>query len=89
MIAYKRALDENQSLADKWFKCGQPKIVLKVDSLEDLEKLEEKANNLSVINATVRDAGRTQIPTGTVTCIAIGPDYVEKIDELVNELKLL
>lgn len=89
VIAFKQTLDEKQSLAEKWMFCGQPKIVLRVDSLDELEELEKKAENHSVICAKVKDAGRTQISPGTVTCIALGPDDVENIDALVKELKLL
>lgn len=89
VIAFKRSFDEKKTLADKWFLLGQPKIVLRVDSLVEIENLEKKAKSLSVISALVKDAGRTQIEPGTVTCIAFGPDYNDRIDEIVKELKLL
>jgi PTH2 family peptidyl-tRNA hydrolase len=37
----------------------------------------------------VQDAGRTELPKGTVTCLGIGPDEDEKIDKITDELKLL
>lgn len=78
-----------QSIASKWLKCGQPKIVLKVDTLEELEDLRNKANESDITTSLIQDAGRTQISAGTATCLGIGPDYDEKIDEIVKHLKLL
>ena len=37
----------------------------------------------------VVDAGRTQIPTSSVTVLGIGPDEDEIIDEVTGDLKLL
>lgn len=68
---------------------GQPKIVLKVESLSDLENLQSLAKQSGVVSSLVLDAGRTHISAGTATCLGLGPDYDEKIDALVKELKLL
>lgn len=89
VMAFKNTLDNKPSLADIWFKLGQPKIVLKVEKLEDLEKLNEKAIRSRIVSVLVHDAGRTQISAGTVTVLALGPDKEENIDKLVKELKLL
>jgi peptidyl-tRNA hydrolase, PTH2 family len=37
----------------------------------------------------IRDAGRTVIPEGTMTCLGIGPAPAEKIDALTGSLPLL
>lgn len=89
VMCFKKTLESDPSLASKWLNVGQPKIVLKVDSLEELENLRESAKKAGVITALVLDAGRTQISPGTATCLGLGPDYDEKIDALVKELKLL
>lgn len=86
VICFKKS---NSSLAEKWFLVGQPKIVLKVDSLSDLENLQRLAQEAGVISSLVCDAGRTHIAPGTATCLGLGPDYDEKIDSLVKDLKLL
>lgn len=89
VICFKKTCDSNSSLAEKWLKVGQPKIVLKVDSLADLENLQRLAEEAGVQSGMVCDAGRTQISSGTATCLGIGPDYDGKIDALVKDLKLL
>jgi PTH2 family peptidyl-tRNA hydrolase len=37
----------------------------------------------------VRDAGRTQVPAGTVTCAAVGPAEDDAVDAVTGELRLL
>jgi PTH2 family peptidyl-tRNA hydrolase len=86
---FKRALDTREPVAMKWFNLGQPKIVLKVDTEEELESLQKRANDCDLVTSLIRDAGRTQIASNTVTCLGIGPDYDDKIDAIVKDLKLL
>lgn len=72
-----------------WVREGQKKSVLKCGSLDELIKLKEKADNLGLTTAIIEDAGRTQIPSGTITCLGIGPDEDARIDKVTGELKLL
>lgn len=72
-----------------WENDGCAKIVVKVDSLSQLEELSKKAWETGIITYTVRDAGRTQVDPGTVTVCAIGPDKTSKINEVTGKLKLL
>ncbi|KFB53961.1 AGAP010871-PA-like protein [Anopheles sinensis] len=74
---------------DAWLMQGQPKIVLRVDSLEEVHLLTERANDAGVIAEVVRDAGRTQVTSGTETVLGIGPDRSAVIDPLVGHLRLL
>lgn len=89
VMCFRKTLECDSSLANKWLKIGQPKIVLKVESLADLENLQKSAENAGIVSSLVLDAGRTHISPGTATCLGLGPDYDEKIDALVKELKLL
>lgn len=77
----------------KWWKAwiheGQKKVALKVPSLKELCELEEAAEDLGLPHALIIDAGLTQIPEGSITCLGIGPAPTEKIDRLTRELKLL
>ncbi|XP_058130712.1 uncharacterized protein LOC131287712 [Anopheles ziemanni] len=74
---------------DAWLMQGQPKIVLRVDSLEEVHLLTERATDAGVIAEVVRDAGRTQVASGTETVLGIGPDRSVVIDSLVGHLRLL
>lgn len=84
--AYKRA-SVNKII--KWEKEAYAKVVLKVDSLEELLELKAQAIEKNISNYLVIDAGRTQIPSSSVTVLALGPDEDEIIDEVTGELKLL
>lgn len=86
---FKETLDSKPQLAEKWMRLGQPKIVLKVENIEELESIRDQSNDADIITFLVHDAGRTQIAAGTATCLGLGPDYSEKIDAIVKELKLL
>ncbi|XP_050081031.1 uncharacterized protein LOC126568576 [Anopheles maculipalpis] len=74
---------------DAWLMQGQPKIVLRVDSLQEMTSLAGRAETIGIIAEIVRDAGRTQVASGTETVLGLGPDSSEAIDSLVRNLKLL
>lgn len=61
ILCYQKSLQRNSNLLKKWIMCGQPKIVLKVDSLSEIEELQKKAEELDIVAEVVRDAGRTQV----------------------------
>lgn len=66
------------------------KVVLAVNSEEELLELYNKALCAGLICSLVTDAGLTVfngVPTNT--CIAIGPEESYKIDAITNHLKLL
>jgi len=73
----------------QWIEEGQKKIVVKCDSLDELLKIYEETKRLSISSALIQDAGLTEVPPGTITCIGIGPDEEEKIDKITKNLKLL
>ena len=77
----------------KWLKCwleqGQKKVVLKVGSLDELLELAEEARKLHLPVTIIRDAGRTELEPGTITCVAIGPGPAPLVDRVTGRLKLL
>jgi len=73
----------------KWEREGAKKVVLEVGSLEELQYIYRKAKKLKLAVSIVRDAGKTQLRPGTITCICIGPEKEEKIDKITKHLKLL
>ena len=72
-----------------WSDEGAKKVVLQVDSLEELEGLAEKADDLDIANVLIRDRGLTEVPPGTITALGVGPDRSERIDKVTGNLKLL
>ena len=62
---------------------------MKVKTLEELNELKEIADKKGIVNYLVVDAGRTQIPTSSVTVLALGPDEDKILDEVTGDLKLL
>lgn len=80
---------EKSKFKEKWLKEGQKKSVLKCENLDSLLKIYEKAKSSGLPSVLITDAGKTQVPEGTITCIAIGPAPEEKIDKITGKLKLL
>ncbi len=73
----------------QWRIEGQEKVVLKVDNAQELIDIYNKAKNQDLPTVLVRDAGRTQIPPGTITAVGIGPAPEHEIDRITGHLKLL
>ena len=84
-----KTLKRKKNLFYAWHRLGMKKSVLKVKSEEELFSFREKAKREKIVTALITDAGRTQIEEGTITCLAIGPDKEEVIDEITGDLKLL
>ncbi len=72
-----------------WYAEGQKKVAVKVADLKELGELNEAAKDLGLPHALIIDAGLTEIPEGTVTCLGIGPAPEEKINRLTGKLALL
>ncbi len=72
-----------------WLREGQPKVVLKVRSAQDLAGVIQQARDAGLPVELVRDAGRTQVTPGTLTCCAVGPADAERIDAVTAGLSLL
>ena len=84
--SYKRTAKDK---IKKWENEAYAKVVCKVSSLDELLELKKLAAQKNISHYLVIDAGRTQIPTSTVTVLALGPDEDEIIDEVTGDLKLL
>ena len=73
----------------RWLEDGQPKVVLRATSADHLQDLAGQARRAGLPVELVRDAGRTQVQAGTVTCCAIGPAKAAEIDTVTADLALL
>ncbi len=78
----------NSDWFNQWW-MGQEKVVVKVESLKELEEIKKGAISLGLPWSEVTDAGHTQIAPGTTTCISIGPAPEDLIDKITGNLKLL
>jgi PTH2 family peptidyl-tRNA hydrolase len=74
---------------DAWKKEGQKKVVLKVKSEEELLLLKEKCNKLKIACSLIADGGHTELESGTITALGIGPDTEEKINKVTGSLPLM
>lgn len=73
----------------EWLQGSFAKVCVRVDSEEELLEIHEKAKEAGLESHLITDSGRTEFKEPTKTCLAIGPDYAEKIDPITGHLKLL
>jgi PTH2 family peptidyl-tRNA hydrolase len=73
----------------KWIKEGAKKVVLEANSLEELQRLAKKAENLDIIHVLIHDAGYTEVKPNTVTVLGLGPDQNHKLNKITGNLPLL
>ena len=83
------ALLVNQKILDEWKSEGAKKIVVKVNSLKEMQDLEKRLRKEKIIHSMIKDAGLTQLKRGTVTVLGIGPEKENKVDKITGKLKLL
>lgn len=75
---------------DDWLSEKFTKVVCACGSEKELLDLYQQSIDSSIPCSLITDAGFTEfhnVPTNT--CIAIGPDFPEKVDKITGNLKLL
>lgn len=73
-----------------WLAGKFTKVVVYVDTLEELEKIFQKAKEKNQIRAMITDAGLTEFKgQQQKTCCAIGPGWEDEINEITGKLPLL
>jgi len=77
------------SHVEEWLENQQIKIVLAVNSLEDLEKIVEIAKKNKILCRRIYDAGKTEVSPGTVTCVAVGIESRRRINKITKGWKAL
>lgn len=84
--SYKKA---SPKAREEWESEGSKKVVLEAQGLKELLDLQKKARTIGLPCSLIRDAGKTQLRPGTITCLGIGPDSEERIDKVTGKLKIL
>lgn len=74
---------------DAWLDDGQKKVVVRVEGLEQLHRLKSDAEARGLPTSLVQDAGLTEVPPGTVTCLGIGPARDREMDPITGALPLV
>jgi PTH2 family peptidyl-tRNA hydrolase len=79
-----------KTLAQKeWLQSSFAKITCVVESEEELISIYNKAKELNIEAHLIVDNGATEFHgEKTATCVCLGPDYSEKIDQVTGFLKL-
>jgi PTH2 family peptidyl-tRNA hydrolase len=72
-----------------WSATGQKKIAVVAPTLNDLEALAREARRLGILSVMVEDAGFTEVPAGTKTCLGLGPAASSQLDPITGSLPLL
>jgi len=86
----KRLTIDKLSPLDEWINGIFTKICVRVDSEEELLKIESEAKDAGLPVKLITDSGLTEfngVPTNT--CLAIGPAWSDDIDKITGNLKLL
>ena len=88
-----RRLESGDPVTDvqnEWMADSFAKVCVRVNSEEELMEVHDKAVEAGLEVHLITDQGRTEfhgVPTRT--CLAIGPDYSDKIDQITGQLQLL
>lgn len=86
---YRKVSGIAPEIAEKWENEGQKKVVVRVKGEKELMQLFEKMKREKIPVSLIKDAGLTQIPSGTATCFAAGPWKEQELDKFTRDLKLL
>eukprot|EP00915_Cephaloidophora_sp_WS-2016_P000462 GHVH01000588.1.p1 GENE.GHVH01000588.1~~GHVH01000588.1.p1 ORF type:complete len:167 (+),score=13.62 GHVH01000588.1:27-503(+) len=86
--AVRKGQRSNLNRLNEYLLDGQKKVCLKAPGTQ-FHELASKCESLGLQTYVVRDAGRTQIPSGSMTVLAIGPAPGILIDQVTGDLKLL
>ncbi|KAF3505169.1 hypothetical protein F2Q69_00044710 [Brassica cretica] len=68
---YKKLVRRAPKALDCWEECAQPKVVVKIETEDEMLELQERAKTLKLPTHITIDAGRTQIAPNSRTVMAI------------------
>ncbi len=74
----------------EWLESSFTKVCVSVNSLNELFDIQSAAFEAKIKCHVITDSGKTEFDSvPTITCLALGPDYSEKIDKITGHLPLL
>ncbi len=79
---------KKKEIYSSWDREGAKKVVLRARDRVHLQELRALAEGLGLTATIITDAGHTEIPPNTITCLGIGPGPSELIDKVTGELPL-
>jgi PTH2 family peptidyl-tRNA hydrolase len=80
--------DAPAGVRKEWQGEGGTKVVLEGNGEQTLFELADRAEREGLPHAVIRDAGRTQLDSGTVTALAVGPGEDRVVDRVTGDLSL-
>lgn len=87
--AFNAGRKADEEIVKKWMEFGHCKIVLQVETPQEIVDLKELADKCQLPTAMIIDEGMNEIPTDSITALGIGPHYATKIDPITYDLRLL
>ena len=72
----------------RWLADGQPKVVLRARTPQELQDVIERATARRLPVTEIADAGRTEVAPGTRTAVGIGPAAAGQVDGVTGALPL-
>lgn len=83
---YESYFSRKKSVFEAWERQGKRISVFKVTDKDNLLTLNEAAENSGLMSCLIRDAGRTQIPRGSLTVLAVGPALKSELEWLTKNI---
>ncbi len=87
--AFLKTQKKDKKLASEWRTGGAKKVVLRVENKKELLKFKQILDDAGFITSLIIDAGHTVLAPNTMTCLGVGPDYSEKLDNITGHLKMV
>ena len=84
-----KAARECPKQLESWREDGARKIVVEAPNLDALKRVFGAAQAADIVCYMVHDAGHTEIPSGTVTVVGLGPGSRDSIDALTGSFGLV
>ena len=88
VMAYQKAAKKEPELLRLWLLTGQRKVVVKTEDESSVRQVQNSARRLGLLTSTVHDAGHTQVPSGSLTVVGVGPGPADLVDQVTGHLKL-